>query len=159
MERLKALTESEIMTLSNVDVNVTGNKVQNFSKGCYICTAIIGVLLIFPLCFLFCDWWKRCVYNIYSVPVEVYSSLSKIFKGKSLLKVSLTVIDNSYDEKKTNILYSGLRGSSVRDFTLINLAGDFDYKSTEHSKFDKLTKIFKTLPNMKTTIRWDEHYM
>ena len=45
-----------------------------------------------------------------------------------MIGVSLTVTDNSLTGEKITMLSNALDGTSVKAFTLINLAGPFDYK-------------------------------
>ena len=53
--------------------------------------------------------------------------MARLLRGRSLIGVSLILIDNSIDEERVNILYNSISGGSIRALTLINMAGNFDY--------------------------------
>jgi len=42
--------------------------------------------------------------------------------------MTLTVVDNTFDGAKANILYKLLAESHIKGFTFINAAADFDYE-------------------------------
>lgn len=60
-------------------------------------TVIAGSIIIIPIFFICCSWWKRCVFPAYDVPIQTYSSLARLIKGASLRNLTLTVIDNCFD--------------------------------------------------------------
>ena len=52
-------------TFNQVDITVVGTKVSAYNSCCYMLTVCLGAFLIFPLCFMCCDWWNKLVYPKY----------------------------------------------------------------------------------------------
>ncbi len=101
-----------------------------------------------------CDWWKKCVYPAFDIDFSVYASLAKLFRSRNLRNVSLTVIDNTFDNNKSSILYQMISESRVNGFTFINQAGNWDFLKSEHSDFNKNMKPIKMLTKIMSDIRW-----
>lgn len=119
-----------------------------------MCTVIWGSIIILPLCFMCCDWWKRCTYAAYTISPSVYMSLGKLFRATNLKNITISVVDNNFDEGKARILYNLLAESRVRGFTFINGAGNYDFLSNEYSNFVANMRPIKTLSNVTSDIRW-----
>jgi len=92
-----------------------------------MCTAIWGGIIIIPIFFMCCDWWKRCTFPAFSIPVSTYMKLSRIFRAPNLNNVTLTIIDNTFNAEKAMILYNLLAESRIKGFTFINGAGNYDF--------------------------------
>ncbi len=101
-----------------------------------------------------CDWWKNCVYPAYNIDFSVYSALDKLFKSPNLRNVSLTVIDSTFDNSKSSILYQMVSESRINGFTFINQAGDWNFLKSEYSDFSRNMKPIKMLPNVMSDIKW-----
>ena len=115
---------------------------------------IWGSMVIFPLFFVCCDWWKNCVYPAHDIDFSVYSALARLFKSPSLRNVSLTVIDSTFENTKSSILYQMVSESRISGFTFINQAGDWNFLKNEYSDFTRNMKPIKFLPNVMSDIRW-----
>ena len=92
-----------------------------------MCTIIWGSIVIFPLFFMCCDWWKKCTYAAYEIPERTYSSLSRLLRGSSIRNVTLNVTDNTFDGQKANTLYEIISSSQLNGFTFRNMAGPYDF--------------------------------
>lgn len=119
-----------------------------------MCTIIWGSILIFPLCFICMDWWKRCTLPAYTIAINVYVSLGKIIKAPNIKNLTLTVIDNNFDQQKAQILYNHIAESRIRGFTFVNAAGNYNFLSNEYSDFVKNMRPIKTLNNVTSDMRW-----
>lgn len=67
---------------------------------------MFGALLLFPLFFMCCQWWKKLVYPRYELNPEVFNSLAKMVRCAPDLKLlTLTIADSSFDHFKAGKLY------------------------------------------------------
>ena len=114
---------------------MTGVEIKEMSMMSYMCTLIWGSLIILPLFFMCCGWWKRCTYAVYDIPETIYNSLGNLTRSGSLKNLSLTVVDNCFTANKANILYNLLSNSSLTGFTFIHGATAFDFNNNEFSNF------------------------
>jgi hypothetical protein len=124
------------------------------NKWSYWCTFIWASLIILPFFFIFCGWWKKCTFPAYDISPAVYMSLAKVFRAPYIKNITLTVVDNTFDANKANILYNLLSESRVRGFTFINRAEDYDFNSRENSDFVKNMRPIKTLKNVISYLSW-----
>ena len=120
----------------------------------YMCTIIWGSILIFPIFFMCCNWWIKCTYPAWNISPTVYMALGRIFRAPNLRNITISVIDNNFDDVKARILYNLLAESRVRGFTFINAAATYDYLNREYSDFVKNMRPIKTLSNIISDIRW-----
>ena len=74
-----------------------------------------------------CNWWKRCTYAAWTISASVYMSLGNLIRAPNLRNITVTVVDNNFDEAKARILYNSLAESRTRGFTFINGAGNYDF--------------------------------
>ena len=95
--RLESLTDEELGKIIDANINVTGVELQETSMTSYMCTLILGSLIVLPLFLMCCNWWKRCTYPAYDIPIQVYQSLGKLLRGGSLKNLTLTVVDNTFN--------------------------------------------------------------
>ena len=51
--------------IKSLRINITGSVIKTFDYCCMISTMLIGSILIFPLFFVCCDWWKRKTFPIF----------------------------------------------------------------------------------------------
>jgi hypothetical protein len=152
--RLDSLTDADCERFIDANVTTSGVEVQAMSMMSLMCTMIWGSLLIFPLCFMCCSWWKRCTYPAFTISAGVYMSLGRLFRAPNLKNITINVVDNNFDEAKARILCSMLSESRVRGFTFINGAGDYNFLSNEYSNFVSNMRPIKTLSNVTSDIRW-----
>lgn len=125
-------------------------EIKPYSCWGYVCTIIWGSILLFPLFFICCGWWKRCVYPAYEIPYSVYESIGKLFRSQSLRNVALYITDNTFDRAKAQILYNFVSASKITGFTLINNAGPYDFKGNEYSDFLQNMQPIRSLPQLGT---------
>ena len=71
----EVMTDPQAQTIKDINVTLNGNQVTSFGTCCFICTIIWGSILIFPLCFMCCEWWKKRVYPAAVVPISCYVAL------------------------------------------------------------------------------------
>ena len=95
--RLDSLPDDQINSVQQATINTTGSQLKAMSVMGLMCTAIWGGFIIIPLFFMCMDWWKKCVYPAFSIPVSTYMKLDRIFKAPNLNNVTLTVNDNTFN--------------------------------------------------------------
>ena len=69
------MNDPQAPTIKDINVTLHGKQVENPGTLCLICTIIWGSILIFPLFFMCCTWWKKMVYPAVVVPVSSYVAL------------------------------------------------------------------------------------
>ena len=94
--RLDNMT-TEADTYIDAKITVTGVEVKPM-RVCSLILTFMCVCLIFPICFICMDWWKRCTYGAYSVHNNVYIALGKIILGAKISNITLSVIDNTFNQ-------------------------------------------------------------
>lgn len=104
-----------------------GSQIQAMNTCSLMCTIIWGSLLIFPLCFMCMDWWKRCTYAAFQIDINLYLALTKLLKAPNIRNLTLTVTDNNFNNAKARVLFNGLTESRVKGFTFVNAAGNYDF--------------------------------
>ena len=65
--QVSELNKEDISKLKSLRINITGTQVKNMDTCCLYSTIISGSILVFPLFFFCCDWWKRKVNVLYNV--------------------------------------------------------------------------------------------
>lgn len=60
LSRLAALPDEEIHKITDAHLIITGKQIQGVNKSAYMATVIGASLILLPLFFMCCDWWKRC---------------------------------------------------------------------------------------------------
>ncbi len=121
--RLETMTDEEANKIIDATIVVTGREVQSLNSTAFLCTFVWGSIIIIPLFFMCCNWWRRCVLAAYDIDFSVYLALAKVFRSRNLRNVSLTVIDSTFDNNKSSTLYQLVSESRVNGFTFINQAG------------------------------------
>ena len=69
------MTDPQGPTIKDVNLTLLGNQITSFGTCCFICTIIWGSIVIFPLCFMCCNWWKKMVYPTTIVPISSYAAI------------------------------------------------------------------------------------
>lgn len=67
--------DSKASTVRDASININGNQLTGYGLCCLVVTLIFGCILIFPLFFLCCDWWRKKVYPTFSIPESTYLAL------------------------------------------------------------------------------------
>lgn len=112
-----------------------------------ICTVLWGSLLIFPLCFMCCDWWMRMTYPSFDVPESAYRAIQALVLNSSIQVLTVSVVDNYLNGAKCQILYETLSRSRLKGFTFINNTGHYDMtNNNEYSNFIDNMRPLKKLP-------------
>jgi hypothetical protein len=62
----------------SLHITVSGAVVKTYNMGYYIWTVAVGRILIFPLFFTCCDWWKKKAFVIYNINKDVYRAIQAI---------------------------------------------------------------------------------
>ena len=117
-------------------------------------TMIPGFYLVIPNFFHCCDWFRRIVCNIYEVPAAIYDSIAVLAKSPNLRNLTLTVVDNFFNEQKAKILYEAVVGSTLRGLTFINMAKNFDYQGKQYTYFEKNMRPITEISRIRSDIRW-----
>lgn len=144
--RLESLNPTETANIREATINCTGTQISEMNMMCLICTICWGSFLIFPLCFMCCDWWMRMTYPSFDVPESTYRALQNLILGSPLQTLSMTVTDNRLGAQKAQILYDILSRSQLKGFTLVNGAGHYDLDNNEYSNFVENMRVLKKLP-------------
>jgi hypothetical protein len=152
--RLDSMTDADAEMIVDANITVTGTQIQTMNTFSFICTLLLGSILIFPLCFMCCDWWRRCTLDAHDVAPAVYASMARIFRSPNVRNVSLTVVDNTFNSNKAHILYNLISQSQVKGFTFINRAAAYDFLERENSDFSLSMKPIKMINHVVSDIRW-----
>ena len=65
--RMEGLTDGELAQAKDATINIQGSMIKEMDICCLICTIIWGSLLILPIFFMCCDWWKAMAWPLYSL--------------------------------------------------------------------------------------------
>lgn len=58
--RLVAMKDEDLQKITDAHITITGQQIQPVNKAAYMATMLGGSLILIPLFFTCCDWWKRC---------------------------------------------------------------------------------------------------
>ena len=128
--RLDGMSDEEANRIVDATIVVTGREVQALNTTGFLCTFIWGSIIIIPLFFMCCNWWRRCVLAAYDIDLSAYVALAKLFRSSNLRNVSLTVADSTFGSNKSSTLYQMVSESRINGFTFINQAGQYDYSKS-----------------------------
>lgn len=142
------------MQISEATIVVSGTSLKAANPTVLTCTIAWGSILIFPLFFMCCDWWVKCVSPAFSIAPSAYISLNRLFQSPNLRAITLTVVDNTFDANKARILYDLISKTKINAFTFLNKAGNYNFYDNEYSNFVKHMKPIKQLPNLLSSIIW-----
>ena len=73
--RLNSMTDQDLSQITDATIVVVGSQIQELNTCGMVCTMVWGGFVIFPMCFMCCDWWKRCIYPAFDIAPAVYMSL------------------------------------------------------------------------------------
>ena len=125
--RLDSISDQEVGILVDAKIIISGVEVKEVNMTALMCTLIWGAIILFPLFFICCNWWKKCVGGISDVPLAIYQKLERIVRGPNMKNLTLIVNDNYFGAEKANVLYNVLSSSGLKGFTFINNAQALDY--------------------------------
>ena len=135
--------------------NITGTCVQSYSACCFWGTIIIGSILIFPIFFLCCDWWKRRAYQIHVIDKKAYESMIKMINKSNANELYIRVQDNNFNQAKALLIIQALQNSQIKNFIFKNIVSGFDWESSNYSGFLSYMKPIKQM-SMSSQIEWDD---
>lgn len=125
--RLESISSAEASTVREATISCAGTQITEMNTLCLICTILWGSFLIFPLCFMCCDWWMSLTYPAFDVPENTYRALAQLINGTPLQTLVISVTDNRLTKQKCQILYDLLSRSQLKGFTFVNRALNFDF--------------------------------
>lgn len=121
----------------------------------FICTCFWGCLTILPLFLMCLDCWKKCTYPAWTIAPNVYMSLGRLLRGPNFRNITLSVIDNTFDKTKAQILYNLIAESRMlKGFTFTNICGTYNFDGNEWSDFVDNMRPIKQLHNVTSDISW-----
>ena len=118
------------------------------------CTIFWASIILFPFFFLCCQWWRRCSLALYEVPAATYAKLQKIIGAPNLNTLSLNVNDNGFGAEKAGILFGSVSQSTLRGFSLTNMATNVGIQGDEPDIFAQEAMVFRSLNGVVTNIQW-----
>lgn len=151
--RIDSMTPEEMSSIREATIMCTGTEIKTMNLCCFLFTVLCGGFLIFPLCFMCCDWWKKMVYPAHDIPIVAYQSLGRLISSPYLMNITINVVDSRFGAEKCQLLYSALSRSQVKGFQFTNGAGFYDYENDESSRFLERMRPIKSLP-MQSEIKW-----
>ena len=116
---------------------VSGIEIKKPNGKCCIATMIPAMFLLLPMVLTCWNPWKRCVDAAFSIPLETYEALHRLVRNGNLRNLTLNIIDNTFDSEKAQLVYNMVSGSNLKGLTLINTAGNYDFKDMEYSGFER----------------------
>jgi len=90
--------------VKSLRINITGTQVKNMDTCCLYSTIISGSILVLPLFFFCCDWWKRKVNVLYNVENQGYDALTELIKGCEAEELYLMIQDNFFNRSKAEVI-------------------------------------------------------
>ena len=80
--------------VTHLNVTTVGDKTGDVNKCCISCT-YLGLVLIFPIFFICCMWWRRIASAKYVQSPEVYRAVGRFCRANLTCRVvNLKVADN-----------------------------------------------------------------
>ncbi len=122
---------------TSLRIDIAGTILQTFNMCCWITTIICGSVLLIPLFFFCCDWWKRKTLQTLIVDLVGYAGVAKMIQYTGATQVYLTVQDNYFSQAKAQILIQAISKAKIQNFTFINTVEGFDALENNYSEFDK----------------------
>lgn len=121
--RIESFSQTELASIKQANIVCNGLEIKSYDICCMITTIVLGSILIFPLFFMCCEWWKKKVHPAYEIPIQTYKTLAKLISLPALKTMNLNLRDNKLNAAKSQILYDALsRAESLKGFTLFNTA-------------------------------------
>jgi len=141
--------------INALNVVTVGEKIPG-NAVCLFITMFFAAILIFPICFMFCDWWKQIVYPFYTVSLDFYRGLGTFLRRvPSCQSLMVKICDSNFNAEKGQLLYEALMGSQVKNVTFVNLASGINCMEEEHDNFKMNVSRIKELP-MTSILTWSD---
>ena len=96
--RIDGLTQQNIDKIVDINIMVTGIEIHKGNRCLEFVTFVPGFYLIIPNFFHCCDWFRKKIVDIYDIPMVIYDSIAILMKSKNLRNMTLTVVDNLFNE-------------------------------------------------------------
>jgi hypothetical protein len=96
-----SFTFEQSQSVTQINLTIAGQKVQSKGNCCHLLTFGFGSLLIFPLLFMCCQWWKNIVHPKYALDDRTFEQIINLIKkcpGATFL--NLTIYDNNLSKQK-----------------------------------------------------------
>ena len=61
------MNTQELQKYKSLRINITGTQTKGNDLCCFWATIIVGSIIIFPLFFICCNWWKKRINKLYEV--------------------------------------------------------------------------------------------
>lgn len=144
------------LSIQQANIMIVGTKSKPGNDWCHAFTVIFGSLLIFPLFFMCCMWWKKIVYPTYDLTMDAYQNLANFLsRAQNVNNLNLTVVDNSFGSQKARIIHDTLARSRITGFTFNNRALNCNGQHNEADDFRTNMAGIKSL-NMSTSMTWGD---
>lgn len=141
--------------IQQANITLVGNKTKSSNICCFIMTFMF-FCLIFPLCFMCCEWWKKIVSPLYELTAQAYLSIGDFIRvNPTVTNLNLTVIDNAFSAEKGRILAAALGNSRITGITFVNGAIALNGNQNELDNFAANTQPIKLL-NLTSSITWGD---
>lgn len=147
------MNAESLQKYTSLRINVSGTLTKGNDVCCLWATIIVGSILLFPLFFICCDWWKRRINKNFKVEDEGYEAIINLVHNSSVDEFYLMVQDNTFNKMKAEALCDALSRSKIKNFSFTNMALGFDCEGSNFSDFDQYMRPFKSLP-MRSDISW-----
>ena len=114
--------------INHLQLTIVGTKAEA-GNGVCVCFTVLLACLIFPLFFMCCNWWKKIAHPKYEVNPTTYQAVGNALSSvPNLNNLSLTVVDNAFNNEKAQILYNIVGGRQLAAFTFDNMAPQLDWR-------------------------------
>jgi hypothetical protein len=70
--KVDTFSAEQAQTVTQISLTIAGQKVQSKGNCCYCMTILCGSLLILPLFFMCCQWWKGIVHPKYVLDYRTF---------------------------------------------------------------------------------------
>jgi len=90
---------------AEINITVKGMQINQPNVCCCVFTAMFACL-IFPILFVYCDWYRRITEPIYEIKLELYKKLAVLNRNNTLKYLELKITDNYFNQEKANIIYN-----------------------------------------------------
>ena len=141
--------------ITTLDLTVVGNTAETGNSACY-CLTVIFFCLIFPICFMYCDWWKKITYSKYEVDINTYEQICNAIRAvPTITKVTLHVLDNGLNNQKANTLFNMVSGGQLKTFNFENRVLAINWRDNEVDNFQANMAPITQL-GIDTLVAWDD---
>lgn len=148
--------QSNELTIQQANITLVGTKTKPGNTCCYVLTVIFGSLLIFPLCFLCCIWWRKIVFPTYELSQDAYQAFGNFLsRAQNITNLSFSVVYNAFGSQKAKILHEAVARSRLKAFTFVNRSLNCNGQYNQADDFKTNMAGIKSL-SISTNIRWGD---